>query len=113
MRLNFYTVKFQAVCPADGTSIDYAASISSAAMIRVEEIVLFTSAIAEGFQEDIADQLYERFSSTLCLKGIHQGVLITSFRGGLEQQSACGQGWVIDHLALLSGPTQIALGETQ
>ncbi|MEN8639639.1 hypothetical protein [Pseudomonas sichuanensis] len=77
---NTYRHTFTATCPGDGEVIVYSLEIRSLAMIRVEHIKTATALIKEGYQEQIADELAERFGGDLVIKAVHQGVEIESVR---------------------------------
>lgn len=77
---NTYRHTFTATCPGDGEVIVYSLEIRSQAMIRVEHIKTATALIKEGYQEQIADELAERFGGDLVIKAVHQGVEIESVR---------------------------------
>jgi len=49
-------------------------------MILVEHIKTATALIKEGFQEQIADALIDRFCCEVAVKAVHQGVSIESLR---------------------------------
>jgi len=80
LALNIYKFTFTATCPADGELIAYSAEIASNDMIRVEAINTFVDEIKSGFQEEIADQLLERFGGAQEVNAVHQGVEIRTRR---------------------------------
>lgn len=52
----------------------YNLEIRSQTMIRVEHIKTATALIKQGWHEQIADHLAERFGSEQVIKAVHQGV---------------------------------------
>lgn len=78
--MNIYRHTFAATCPNDGDLIVYRLEIRSLCMIWVEHIKAATAIIKSGIQEQIADQLHDRFGGDLTLIGNHQGVEIESIR---------------------------------
>lgn len=80
LSVNTYRHTFVATCPSDGDQIVYRLELTTPGMILVEHIRTATALIREGFQEQIADQLHQRFGSDLRLVGTHQGVEIESLR---------------------------------
>lgn len=78
--VNIYRHTFYAVCPSDGDVIAYRLEIKTASMIMVEHIRTATALIKQGFQEQIADQLHERFGGELRMVATHQGIEIESLR---------------------------------
>lgn len=78
--MNIYRHTFTAVCPNDAEVIVYSLEIRSPQMILVEHIKTATALIKEGYQEQIADELAERFDGDLVIKALHQGVEIESVR---------------------------------
>lgn len=77
---NTYRHTFTAACPGDGEVIVYRLEICSQAMIRVEDIKTATALIKQGWHEQIADHLAERFSGDQVIKAVHQGVEIETVR---------------------------------
>ncbi len=77
---NTYRHTFTATCPGDGEMIVYTLEIRSLQMIRVEHIKIATSLIKQGWHEQIADQLAERFGGDQVIKAVHQGVEIETVR---------------------------------
>ncbi|TFF38128.1 hypothetical protein [Pseudomonas sp. RIT623] len=78
--LNIYRHNFTAVCPSDAEVILYSLEIRSKAMIRVEHIKTATALIKQGWHEQIADDLAERFGGDQVIKAVHQGVKIETVR---------------------------------
>lgn len=78
--MNIYRHKFVATCPSDGESIVYSLEIRSLSMIRVEHLKTATALIKQGWHEQIADVLAERFGGDQAMKAVHQGVEIETVR---------------------------------
>ncbi|WP_085599693.1 MULTISPECIES: hypothetical protein [unclassified Pseudomonas] len=78
--MNIYRHSFVATCPADGDAIVYSLEIRSLSMIRVEHIKTATRLIRSGYQETIADELFERFGGEQIITATHQGVEIETVR---------------------------------
>lgn len=79
--MNIYKKTFVVKCPSDNDMIVYDLEIHSDEMVRVEHINTAVALIAEGYQENIADTLYERFGGYQKITATHQGVEITTERG--------------------------------
>ncbi|WEZ90406.1 hypothetical protein P3R38_09135 [Pseudomonas sp. NyZ480] len=77
---NTYRHTFTAICPGDGEVIVYSLEIRSQSMILVEHIRTATALIKQGWHEQIADQLAERFGGDQLIKAVHQGVEIETVR---------------------------------
>ncbi|MFK3941902.1 hypothetical protein ACI2KC_09470 [Pseudomonas monteilii] len=77
---NVYRHTFTAVCPSDAEVIIYSLEIRSRSMIRVEHIKTATALIKQGWHEQIADDLAERFGGDQVIKAVHQGVEIETVR---------------------------------
>lgn len=78
--MNIYRHTFTAACPSDAEVIVYSLEIRSLQMIRVEHIKTATSLIKQGWHEQIADQLAERFGGDQVIKAVHRGVEIETVR---------------------------------
>lgn len=78
--MNIYRHTFTAVCPSDFEVIVYSLEIRSLAMIRVEHIKTATALIKQGWHEQVADQLAERFGGDQVITAVHQGVEIETVR---------------------------------
>lgn len=72
--MNVYRYTFAAVCPNNGESIIYKLEIETRKRIFVEHIKTACALHKEGFQEDIAANLHERFGGVLTLQANHHGV---------------------------------------
>ena len=80
---NTYTRQFIVHCPNNGIPILYTFSLTTdGERIPVEDIVMATTSIREGFHEVIADVLYERFGGHQTLRAFHHGVDIETIRDG-------------------------------
>ncbi|OAS28010.1 hypothetical protein AYO08_00995 [Pseudomonas putida] len=77
---NTYRHTFTATCPGDGEVIVYKLEIRSQTMIRVEHIKTATALIKQGWHEQIADNLAERFGGDQVIKAVHQGIEIETVR---------------------------------
>ncbi|HFQ7428305.1 TPA: hypothetical protein ACXIGP_001791 [Pseudomonas aeruginosa] len=77
---NIYKHWFVAQCPNDGEQIYYKLQIRTTKTIFVEHIKAATALIKAGIQEQIADQLHDKFGGELHLFGTHQGVELESVR---------------------------------
>lgn len=77
---NTYRHMFTAACPSDGEMIIYSLEIRTQLMILVEHIKTATALIKQGWHEQIADQLAERFGGEQVIKAVHQGVEIETVR---------------------------------
>ncbi len=79
--MNRYKVKFNAVCPVNGDSIEYSLMIESSKMIEAERIMEVVSGFGSGFHEVFADALHKTFGGKHFMTAIHSGVLIETERG--------------------------------
>lgn len=79
--MNKYKIKFQAVCPVNGDSIEYSLEISANRMIKVEELLEAVNGFGTGFHEDIADVLHKKFGGKQFITAVHGGVIIETERG--------------------------------
>lgn len=80
--MDIYRKTFAATCPNDGESIIYDLKIETDRTIFVEHINTATSLIKAGFQEAIADDLHRQFGGLQTIQATHQGVDLTTIRGG-------------------------------
>ncbi|ONN70701.1 hypothetical protein [Pseudomonas oryzihabitans] len=80
--MNIYRKTFVAACPNDGEAIIYDLKIETDRTIYVEHINTATALIKAGFQEEIADELHQRFGGLQTIQATHQGVDLTSIWGG-------------------------------
>lgn len=78
--MNIYRRTFTAACPSDAEVIVYNLEIRSQKMIRVEHIKTATALIKQGWHEQIADHLAERFGGEQVIKAVHQGIEIETVR---------------------------------
>lgn len=84
MKTNTYTVRFFADCPNNGARIEYSLCIVTQEVLRVEEIIEATKAHDEGYHEDIADDMFDRFGGEQTLSADHHGVHIETYRSAEE-----------------------------
>lgn len=78
--MNIYKGSFKSTCPSDGDIVSYNYSIISERTIMVEDILDFLSKYPEVYQEALADDMFKRFGGYQIIKGVHQGVEITTLR---------------------------------
>lgn len=78
--LNTYSTTFFCNCPNNGIRIEYALTIETREVFRVEEILAVVDEYNEGFHEEIADSLLERFKGVQTLIANHHGVIIKTVR---------------------------------
>lgn len=78
--MNAYTVNFYAACPNNSIRIAYRLRIESRCVISVEDIIAAVELTDEGYHEEIADQMLERFGGTQTLTADHHGVTIETTR---------------------------------
>lgn len=87
--MNLYSTKFFATCPNNGVRIEYRLSIRTQATLSVEDIITGVEQHGEGYHEEIADQLLERFGGWQTLTADHHGVTIETTRArGLAERPA-------------------------
>lgn len=84
--MNTYTTEFFSLCPTNGVRIKYTLKITTGAAIPVEQILAGVD-LVEGFHEDIADQLQQRFGGSQTLTADHHGVRIETLRPMLAHWS--------------------------
>jgi hypothetical protein len=80
MNINIYTQRFQAICPANGGTIDYVLSIEATRTIMVEDIQSAVGEFKTGYHEDFADRLSRKFGGTQKLVAHHHGTDIETVR---------------------------------
>lgn len=78
--MNIYRTSFYANCPTNGVRILYSLQISTREIIPVEQIVSAVESISEGFHEEIADELLQKFGGMQKLEAEHHGVHIETLR---------------------------------
>ena len=78
--MNSYTTEFFSVCPNNGNRIKYKLRIDTHEAIQVEQIIAAVESESEGFHEEIADKLLNRFGGRQTLIADHHGVTIESTR---------------------------------
>lgn len=79
--MNAYTTEFFANCPNGGARIKYRLRIETRDMLMTEDITAAVEATDEGFHEEIADQMFQRFGGVQTLVADHHGVTIETTRG--------------------------------
>jgi hypothetical protein len=79
--VNRYKIKFNAICPVNGDSIEYFLTIESSKMIPAESIKEAVDECANGFHESFADKLHAKFGGKQFISAVHGGVLIETERG--------------------------------
>ena len=79
--MNIYRYTFIAACPCNGEQIVYLLELQHADMVRVEHIKTACALHRQGYQEDIAADLYQRFGGRLTLRATHHGVDIETTLG--------------------------------
>ena len=80
--MNRYKTTFRVKCPNDDDSIDYMLIIESDEMIMVEDINKAINIKTGAFHESIADGLFALLGGKQTITARHQGVTITTHRGG-------------------------------
>lgn len=78
--MNIYQTRFWAKCPVNKQTIYYDLQIRHNQQIKVESILDELTTITEGFHEDIADQLHDKFGGNQIIKAEHHGVHIITER---------------------------------
>jgi hypothetical protein len=79
--LNAYTFRFYANCPSNSVRIDYQLRIETKEVISVEELITAAENVEDGYHEELADQMLERFGGVQTLTAEHHGVTIETRRG--------------------------------
>lgn len=80
---NEYNFNFRMKCPNNGKPVEYRASIIASCIIPVEEIADFLRDMTEGYHEDNADLLYDRFGGNQVIVANHHGITVKTVRGGV------------------------------
>ena len=79
--MNIYRLTFTAKCVHDNSLVEYAWTVHSGFTIMAEELRRIADGIREGLQEDIANQLFDRFGGQQVLVATHAaGVTIETLR---------------------------------
>lgn len=78
--MNRYDYDFTAVCPSDGTDIDYHLAIETSDVVMAEEIVKACQFLEPVYHEAAADALFEKFGGRQIMNAVHQGVYILTTR---------------------------------
>jgi hypothetical protein len=81
--MNKYRHQFVSKCPNNGHSIIYVLTIETDnEMIHAEHITRYCALLPEGYHEAIADNLKKAFPGLQTMVATHDGVEITTVRGG-------------------------------
>lgn len=80
--MNTYLTEFFARCPNNGVRIKYSLEIKTDKMVPVENILDAVGQLTEGYHEEIAETLRERFGGLQKLTADHHGVTICTHRSG-------------------------------
>lgn len=78
--MNIYTTDFFANCPNNGIRIKYRLRIETRETIPVEQIIAAVESVSEGFHEEVADEMLQRFGGIQTLVADHHGVTIETQR---------------------------------
>jgi hypothetical protein len=78
--MNTYRTEFFCHCPVNRVRIKYSLSIKTSEVIPVEEILTVVAGYEDGYHEEIADELLQRFGGTQTLTAEHHGVTIETER---------------------------------
>lgn len=78
--MNAYTTEFFCRCPNNQIRVRYRLRIETREILSVEEILEAVEIADEGFHEEVADQLFERFGGVQTLVADHHGVTIETTR---------------------------------
>ena len=78
--MNTYTTTFFADCPNNGVRILYRLEIQTGVVLSVEDIITGVGEVSEGYHEEIADELLQRFGGFQTLTADHHGVTIETSR---------------------------------
>lgn len=85
MNKNFYKHVFYAECPDNGVPIRYLLTIESYRMINVFDIQTRTESMTSGYQEDLADALFQSFGEKQTLEAHHHGFFIRTVRSEQDE----------------------------
>lgn len=83
--VNTYRTEFFCQCPVNQTRVKYSLTIRTRNMVPVEEILAVVESHAEGYHEDIADELLNRFGGEQTLIADHHGVTIETERRAIDR----------------------------
>lgn len=78
--MNFYSLRFFAVCPVNGVRIEYAWTVQTDHTIKVEALLSAVARLTHGFHEDFAEKLFGEFGGQQTLVADHHGVNIRTER---------------------------------
>lgn len=84
--MNTYRYTFVAACPANGEQIVYSLALQHKDKVLVEHIKTACALHRQGYQEDIAADLHERFGGALTLRAMHHGVEIETVLAAQQTQ---------------------------
>lgn len=80
-KLNTYTYAFTVKCPNNGRNVVHYLTLNSTKTIMVESIIAECAKHKVGYQEDIANALFEAFGEEeLTLEANHHGVDVETLR---------------------------------
>lgn len=82
--MNRYRTTFFALCPANGTRIEYELEIVTGERLMVERIMEVVNAMTCGFHEDFADALQLSLGGSQVLRAQHHGVEIETIRPSIQ-----------------------------
>lgn len=85
--MNTYRTEFFCHCPVNRVRIKYALTIRTRNMVPVEEILSVVEAYDEGYHEEIADELLNRFGGEQTLVADHHGVTIETERRAIDRST--------------------------
>lgn len=80
--MNIYSFELTALCPNGKLADRYDCELSSVEMIQVEGIVAYVKAAKKRrlYQEDLADELRNKFQAKVIVTGWHFGIKVTCVR---------------------------------
>lgn len=78
--MNAYSVEFFATCPNGKARIKYRLRIETRDMLMAEDILAACELTADGFHEEIADAMLQRFGGVQTMVADHHGVTIETTR---------------------------------
>lgn len=78
--MNVYSTEFFSSCPNNGIRIRYRMTIKTRKVLSVEAILAKVESLAEGYHEEIADDLFASFGGIQTLTADHHGVTIETTR---------------------------------
>lgn len=78
--MNTYSTEFFSYCPTNDVRIQYKLVIQTENVIKVEDLLREVNYHRQGYHEEIADELHQKFGGKQTLTAFHHGVLIESVR---------------------------------